>query len=143
MINATVLRSIALQAGLSKDQIYDIYNNAVQEAKSLGKENDISFVLEIIKSFSGLDEEDVNITIKKLNARFLESGYTDFDKFIEDVWTSTAPIGGVSTGIKSTDFPSAVRPEHNLGHAIKFPSEEDDEKDEKKKENILDLDILE
>jgi hypothetical protein len=143
VINQSVLRSIALQVGLSQYEIQDIYKRAIDEAKHLGKQNDDNFILDIIKSFSGLDEEDMNIAIKKLNAKFIESGYTDFDQFLEDSWAGS-PMGGVSTGIQSTDFPSDVRPEHKLGHSVKMPPDDimDDEEDEKK-ENVFDLDVLE
>lgn len=145
MINQSILRSIALQAGLSQYEISDIYKNAVDEAKSLGKQNDDNFVLNIVKSFSGLDEEDMNITIKKLNAKFIESGYTDFDQFLEDSWAGS-PMGGVSTGTQSTDFPSDIRPEHKLGHSVKMPPDDiidDDDDEDEKKENVFDLDVLE
>jgi len=144
MISDSLLRSIALQAGLSQYEIQDIYKNAVDEAKSLGKQNDDAFVMDIIKSFSGLDEQDINITIKKLNSRFIESGYTDFDKFLEDAWTSTAGIGSSNVGVQSTDFPPDVRPEHKLGHAVKMPGTDlDDEDEEDEKKEMIDLNVIE
>jgi len=142
MITDSMLRSIALQAGLSKYEMQDIYKNAVNEANSLGKGSDDNFVLSIINSFAGLDEESINNTIKKLNIKFIESGYTDFDKFLEDAWVSTGSIGNTSAGVQSTDFPQDVRPEHKLGHAVKMPPV-DIEDEEDKKEVMLDLNIIE
>jgi len=129
-MNDSLLKSIALQSGISKNEITNIYHKAINEAKYLGKEHDEDFILSIVKSLSGLDEEDINQTIKNLNTKFLESGYTDFDKFLEDTWDKIEE--DAIQGIVSTDFPPSVRPEHMLGHAIKFPpDEEEDNKDEK------------
>lgn len=140
MISESDLKNIALQAGLSKSEILEIKEKAIEEAKALGKQHDDDYVLSIIRTFSGLDEEDINYTIKKLNTKFIESGCNDFDEFLEDTWTSTAPIGSLGkseVGIQSTDFPPSVRPEHKLGHTVKFPPEDLESDDDKKEENLL------
>ena len=131
MPEMSVLKSIALKAGLSKDEIYELYSQAIEEAKYLGKEGDISFVLEIVQTLAGLDEEDINKTISKLNTKFLESDYTDFNQYLEDNWEKDFKE---NDGLVSTDFPPDVRPEHKLGHSVKFPpdeTEEEDKEDEK------------
>lgn len=131
MIQDSTLRQLALQAGISQKEIVQIYFNAINEAETLGKENDDNFILDIIKTFIGLNEESIKDTIANLNKKFLESGYTDFNQFLEDTWTSTAPIGGVGT-VVSTDFPPSVRPEHMLGHSVKVGGNKDDEEAEEK-----------
>lgn len=124
MFSDSELKSLAIQSGLSKQEIYDVYHKSVVEAEALGKDNDKSFVLEIMKSFAGLDEEDKNKTIQRINSQFIESGFKDFDEFLESIWND------VQEDIVSTNFSPAVRPEHNLGHAVKFPPEDIDDDEE-------------
>jgi hypothetical protein len=120
------LKNIALQAGLSKNEINNYYDKAVNEAKYLGKHHDDDYVLSIVRTLVGLDEEDINQTVKNINTKFIESGYSDFNKFLEDVWEETS----ATSGIVSTDFPPEDRPEHKLGHAVKFPPDVEDKKEE-------------
>jgi|WetSurMetagenome_2_1015567.scaffolds.fasta_scaffold572608_2 hypothetical protein len=140
MIQQDELRNIALQAGLSKAEIDRIYGDAIDEADALGKGKDDDFVLQIVKIFAGLNEEDYLKTIENLNRRFIESGYTDLEKYLEDYWTGTVPISPMGKeGISSTDFAPANRPENNLGHAAKFPPEyiDDEDKEKKKKDEEI------
>jgi len=69
MIQQDELRNIALQAGLSKAEIDRIYGDAIDEADALGKGKDDDFVLQIVKIFAGLNEEDYLKTIKELIAK--------------------------------------------------------------------------
>jgi hypothetical protein len=121
------LKLLAIKAGISKSEIIEIYKKSIIEAKSLGKQNDKEFILEIIKSFVGLEENDKNNSIINLNNKFIHSGYADFNTFLEDLW--------LNEDIVSTDFSPDVRPEHMLGHAITLTTNiEDDDEDKDKDE---------
>jgi len=125
MISDSALRIIALRAGISQQKIMIMYNAAIDEAVSLGKGGDDAFVFEILKTYAGLNEEDIIHTIKNLNKRFLESDIINFDEFLENEWNKK------DEEIVSTNFAPDVRPEHTLGHAIKLMPDEDDEDEEK------------
>ena len=129
MLSNSILRRVALRAGISQQKIIVMYNAAINEAISLGKGKDDDFILEILETYAGLNEEDIINTVKNLNKKFIESNFKNFDEFIENEWNKK------DEEIVSTDFNPNVRPEHNLGHTMKLvvnDEEEDEEEDEEK-----------
>ncbi|GEM_PF-4645758 len=79
----------AIQSGKSINDVKKIYNKAVDEAKSLGKEKDKLYVVEIFEDLLGLNEK---IDIHKFINRFIESETDNFDEFIEMLTTSDIPL---------------------------------------------------
>lgn len=79
----------AIQSGKSINDVKKVYNKAVDEAKSLGKEKDKLYVIEIFEDILGLNEK---IDIHKFINRFIESETDNFDEFIEMLTTSDIPL---------------------------------------------------
>jgi hypothetical protein len=125
MLSNSTLRKIALRAGISQQKIMKMYNAAIDEAVSIGKGNDDKFVLDILETYAGLNEEDISQTQSDLYSRFLESDFINFDKFLETEWAK------VDEDIVSTEFTPDIRPEHMLGHSGRVGSDEDEENEEK------------
>lgn len=83
-------KSYAYRSGRSLEEVKNIYEKALKESDCLGMSDNLKFVEDIFTTMLGLNEEDYEETLKKLNNRFKESGYTDFHKFLEDTLNSVS-----------------------------------------------------
>lgn len=78
-------KALAKRAGLPVKVVMVKYDQALADAKVMGMENNQSYVLEILNSLLGLNEEDLHKTIVRINNDFLNSGYSRLSEYLEAV----------------------------------------------------------
>lgn len=131
MLSGSELKKYAILSKKSTNDIKKYYQKATSEAKSLGKENDNKFIMELFVDFLDLNESKDQELVKK----FILSKRNNFDDFIEE--------------LISSDIPQDVRPEmkikndipKNINTTEENEVEEDFLKDINNKDNIIDNDI--
>ena len=109
------LKTMCYRTGQSFSEVHAAYLQALQEAKSLGLENDEQKVMSILEAILEIDEHNDSVS-KKITNKFLASG-KDFNSFLEELTSGSIPQG--------------VRPEPDIelpfGAKVKEDEEDDDE----------------
>jgi hypothetical protein len=111
-----VIKSFAKKLNKSVKEIEKEWNIAVKEAKSMGMEDNHSYIMSIFKNLLGIKE---SIEIDEFVKRFLESGEC-FDSFYE-----TLTAGNLESG----DIPDTLK----YVHRKQDDDEEEDEEGNKYK----------
>jgi len=105
--------------GIPLSTLRKVYENALNESYALCKENDVDFILKIMKE---LLQKDNNLSFN-FAENFIKSPYKDFNEFCEFLFTEDG------SGMMSTDFAPDQRPQGSLHsvHTIADPVVDEDE----------------
>jgi len=107
------LKPMCYKSGKTFSEVHIAYLQSLQEAKSLGIEEDEARVMSILETILEIDGQDNN-TSKKITSKYLESG-KDFNSFIEE--------------LVSSDIPPSSRPEPDIDKPFPDKIEEDDDEE--------------
>ena len=116
------------EAGIKASIIKQTYLEAYKECKSLSKENDLVFIKETMRILLDIKEGS-----KTCAEKFMLSGYSNFDKFMEDLIDCD-----LDEELLSTSFPTSVKPE---GPFRKVSIDLEDRDTEENKKNNQEQDI--
>jgi len=118
------LKPMCYKSGKTFSEVHIAYLQALQEAKSLGIEEDEVKVMSILETILEIDSESSNSTSKKVTNKYLESG-KDFSSFMEE--------------LVSSDIPQSSRPEPDIDKPFpdKIKEEDDEEIDDGSYNNSL------
>jgi len=103
------LKNMCYVSGCSFSEVHSAYLQALQEAKSLGVEEDESKVMSILETILEIDSADTNS--KKVTSKYLESG-KDFSSFLEELVSSSIPQS--SRPEPDIDIPFEVKEEEEI-----------------------------